>query len=77
LLKQCETHDEFLAAYVGKSEAVFRAYWRSQVFSGQTMLPKTFDSEAAIVDYVAKTAGAIGYISKLTPHAGVIVMAVK
>ena len=36
LLKQCGTHDEFLSAYIGKSEAAFRAYWRSQVFSANS-----------------------------------------
>ena len=29
-------------------------------------MPKMFDSEAALVDYVAATPGAIGYVSKGT-----------
>jgi ABC-type phosphate transport system substrate-binding protein len=40
-------------------------------------MPKSLDSEAAVVDYVAHNPGAIGYISKATPHDGVKVLAVR
>lgn len=76
LLKQGDSHNEFLLLYIGKNEATFRACWRSQVFSGNMMMPKTFDSEKAVVDYVAHTADAIGYISPKTPHDGVKVLSV-
>jgi ABC-type phosphate transport system substrate-binding protein len=77
LLKQGGAHDDFLAAYIGKNDTAFRASWRSLVFSGQATMPKSFDSEAAVVEYVAHTAGAIGYIGKATPHEGVKVLAVR
>ena len=77
LLKQGGAHEEFLAAYIGKNDTAFRASWRSLVFSGQATMPKSFDSEAALVDYVAHNAGAIGYIGKDTPHEGVKVLTVR
>ena len=77
LLKQGGAHDQFLAAYIGKNDTAFRASWRSLVFSGQATMPKSFDSEAALVDYVAHNAGAIGYIGKDTPHEGVKVLTVR
>ena len=77
LLKSGGTHDEFLAAYIGKNDTAFRAGWRSRVFSGQATMPKSLDSEAAVVEFVAHNAGAIGYISKATPHEGVKVLAVR
>jgi len=77
LLKQGGVHDEFLAAYIGKNDSTFRASWRSLVFSGQATMPKSLDSEAAVVEYVAHNAGAIGYIGKATPHEGVKVLAVR
>jgi ABC-type phosphate transport system substrate-binding protein len=77
LLKSGGTHDEFLAAYIGKNDTAFRAGWRSLVFSGQATMPKSLDSEAAVVEFVAHNAGAIGYISKATPHEGVKVLAVR
>ncbi len=76
LLKGGSANDEFLAAYVGKNDAAFRASWRSLVFSGQASMPKSMDTEAAMVDYVIHTAGAIGYIGKATPHEGVKVVAI-
>ena len=77
LLKQGGVHDEFLAAYIGKNDSTFRASWRSLVFSGQATMPKSLDSEAAVVEYVAHNAGAIGYIGKAIPHEGVKVLAVR
>jgi ABC-type phosphate transport system substrate-binding protein len=77
LLKSGSAHDEFLSAYIGKNDTTFRAGWRSLVFSGQATMPKSLDSEAAVVEYVAHNAGVIGYIGKDTPHEGVKVLAVR
>jgi len=77
LLKQGTAHEEFLSAYLGKNDAALRACWRSLVFSGQATLPKTLDSEVAMVDYVAHNPGAIGYVRKESPHEGVKVLEVK
>jgi len=63
-LKSGAANDAFLKKYVGKSDSAFRAGWRSLVFTGQAAMPKAFDSEAALLDYVAATPGAIGYVSK-------------
>ena len=77
LQKQGPAHEAFLADYVGKSDAALSATWRSLVFSGQASMPKSVDSDAAMVEYVAKTPGAIGYIAKTSPHEGVKVLAVQ
>jgi len=77
LLKDGAVHLAMLTLYIGKSDSAFRASWRSIVFSGQGIMPKTFDSESAIVDYVARTPGAIGYIGKSAPHEGVNVLPVR
>ena len=77
LLKGGVANDEFLSAYIGKADAAFRTSWRSLVLSGQTTMPKSLDSDAAVVEFVAHTPGAIGYIAKASPHEGVKVIAVK
>jgi len=77
LLKAGAVHEEFLSSYVGKNDTAFRASWRSLVFSGQATMPKSLESEAAVVEYVAHNAGAVGYISKATPHEGVKVLTVR
>lgn len=76
-LKGGAAHEAFLKAYIGKSDAAFRTGWRSLVFSGQGTLPKSVDSEAAMVDYVAGTPGAIGYVGKEVAHDKVKVLAIK
>ena len=76
LLKAGAAHEAFLQAYIGKNDTAYRAGWRSLVFSGQASMPKSLDSDAAVVEFVAHNAGAIGYISKATPHEGVKVLAV-
>jgi len=77
LLKSGPVSDGFLALYVGKSDSAFRANWRSLLFSGQGVMPRTLDSDAAMVEYVAHTPGAIGYIAKSTPHEGVKALVVR
>jgi len=77
LLKDGPTHDDFLSAYIGKSDSAFRAEWRSLLFSGQAVLPRTMDSDTEMVEYVAHTPGAIGYIAQTSPHPGVKILAVR
>jgi ABC-type phosphate transport system substrate-binding protein len=77
LLKSGAAHEEFLSSYIGKNDTAFRATWRSLVFSGQATMPKSVDSDAAVVEYVAHNTGAVGYISKATPHEGVKVLAIR
>lgn len=77
LLKQGAVNDDFLGLYVGKSDSAFRASWRSILFSGQGVMPKTLETDTAVVEYVAHTPGAIGYIGKATPHEGVKILVVK
>jgi ABC-type phosphate transport system substrate-binding protein len=77
LLKQCALNDEFLRLYIGKSDSGFRAGWRSILFSGQGVMPKTLDSGTAMVWYVAHTPGAIGYIGESTPHTNVKILRVR
>jgi ABC-type phosphate transport system substrate-binding protein len=77
LLKQGLAHDEFLSRYIGKSDSGFRAGWRSILFSGQGIMPRTLDSDAAVVEYVTHTPGAIGYIAGATPHPGVKILVVR
>jgi len=77
LLKAGTAHEEFLQAYIGKNDTAYRAGWRSLVFSGQASMPKSLDSDAAVVEFVAHNSGAIGYIGKATPHEGVKVLSVR
>ena len=67
-LKGGAVHEVFLSNYVGETPDEFRAQWRKAVFTGQGAMPKTFDSETAVIGYVAATPGALGYVSRISPQ---------
>jgi hypothetical protein len=71
ILKGGPVHEVFLKNYCGESPNEFRAQWQKAVFTGQGSMPRAFGSEAAVIDYVAQTPGAVGYVSRLSPHDGV------
>ena len=58
-----DTHDTFLKSFVNKTEAQFNTFWKKQVFTGKGSPPKELNSDQAMVEFVAQTRGAIGYVS--------------
>jgi len=77
LAKSGTAHEEFVKAYLGKSESDLQAYYRSLVFTGKGSMPKMVNSDAEVVAYVAKTKGAIGYVSDGTSADGVKTLVLK
>ena len=71
------THDAFLGAYVGKSSGSYSSYWKRLVFTGKASMPKEFTGDAAVVAFVAKTPGAIGYVDAASVGEGVKRLAVE
>ena len=65
-LKGGPIHEVFLHNHLGEGPEEFRAQWRKAVFTGQGAMPRAFDSEAAIIEYVAATPGALGYVSRMS-----------
>ena len=77
VLKKGPVHEGFLKAYRSKPPGASDAGWRKMVFTRRGSLPKAFDSEEALLGYVAKTPGAIGYVSGTGGHPGVKTLAVN
>jgi ABC-type phosphate transport system substrate-binding protein len=67
-LKGGPAHEVFVEHYLRESPDEFRAQWRKAVFTGQGAMPRVFDSEAALIAYVADTPGAVGYVSRVSPE---------
>ncbi|HLP48391.1 MAG TPA: hypothetical protein VK469_20795 [Candidatus Kapabacteria bacterium] len=63
IMEGSKLHKQFLEEYVNKTPIQFRNYWREKVFTGEGENPKTFKTEQDLIDFVANTRGAIGYIS--------------
>ena len=70
-------HKAFLKEYIGRTNAALMTYYRSLVFTGKASIPRTFSSETALIEYIAKTKGAIGYVSANANTAGVKTVRVR
>jgi hypothetical protein len=62
LARAGSAHDAFLKD-LGKSGSALSTYYRSLVFTGKAGMPKICGSDAEVIAYVAKTKGAVGYVS--------------
>jgi ABC-type phosphate transport system substrate-binding protein len=77
LQKGGAAHEDFLKQYLDKNDSALQTYYRSLVFTGKGSMPKTLGSDAEMVAYVAKTKGAIGYVSAGAATEGVKTLEVK
>jgi ABC-type phosphate transport system substrate-binding protein len=68
ILKGGPVNEVFLKKHLGESPEDFRTQWRKAVFTGQGAMPRAFNTEAALIEYVAATPGAIGYVSHTSPQ---------
>ncbi len=62
LLNVKDVHNEFVTKYIKKTPAQFDNYWRMMIFSGKGIRPQAFNNEQDLIEFVAKTKGAIGYV---------------
>jgi len=74
--KDRQVHAAFLQEYLGMSEDDLQAYYRTLVFTGRGSMPKALGSDAEVVAYVARTRGAVGYVSSAANTEGVKALAI-
>jgi TonB family protein len=74
--KDGRVHAAFLQEYLGMSEDDLQAYYRTLVFTGRGSMPKALGSDAEVVAYVARTRGAVGYVSSAASAEGVKALAI-
>ena len=68
---------EFSERVLQRSMETVRIYWQQRIFSGRDLPPPELASEQAVVEYVARTRGAVGYVSTLAKLDNVKVLDVK
>jgi hypothetical protein len=61
----------FSEGVLKRSVGAVRSYWQQRIFSGRDVPPPELESEDAVVAYVARYPGAIGYVSASAKLAGV------
>lgn len=62
-LKDGDTHISFLKVYIKKRPSQFKAYWNRMLFTGKGIVPRSFNSEKALMEFISENTGYIGYIS--------------
>ena len=62
LTRRFAARPRFTREVLQKTPSQLRAYWNQQIFSGKGVPPPEVDSEAAMVGYVMRTRGAVGYL---------------
>jgi ABC-type phosphate transport system substrate-binding protein len=77
MLKDSTCQESFLNQHIRKTSFQFNNYWKKQIFTGKGQPPRAFDSEQALINYVAQTSGAIGFSCSRPSGAGVKVVAIS
>ena len=67
----------FSASVLKRSVAAVRSYWQQRIFTGRDVPPPELDSDEAVVRYVAKYEGAIGYVAPGAKLADVKVLSLR
>jgi hypothetical protein len=53
----------FSEAVLKRSVAAVKSYWQQAIFSGRDVPPPELDSDQAVIEFVLKHEGAVGYVS--------------
>jgi hypothetical protein len=53
----------FSESVLQRSVAAVKSYWQQRIFSGRELPPPELESDEAVVNYVMKHRGAVGYVS--------------
>ena len=65
----------FVEKILNRKVRQYRAYWKRRLFSGGGTMPKTFHTSTQILEFVAKTPGAIGLVDSSSGGESVRVVA--
>jgi hypothetical protein len=57
------TRRRFSELILQRSVVAVKNYWQQRIFSGRELPPPELDSDEAVVSYVVKHRGAVGYVS--------------
>jgi hypothetical protein len=77
LRPQAAARLRFTERVLKRSIGAVRSYWQQRIFSGRDVPPPELDSDEAVVAFVAKSAGAIGYVSGAAKLQGVRELAIE
>ena len=68
---------EALLRFLGTNAPAFAEMWRRQVFTGKGSMPRSVESEEAVIRFVGARHEAIGYVCWSKPAEGIKVLKVR
>lgn len=71
------TRRRFSETVLNRSVSAVRSYWQQRIFSGRGVPPPELESDQAVLEYVTKHRGAVGYVSPATETKRVKVLRVE
>lgn len=71
LRAESPVRQRFSAEVLKRSVGAVRSYWQQRIFSGRDVPPPELDSEDAVIAFVARFPGAVGYVSRSAKLQGV------
>ena len=77
VLEDDRTLKEFLQAMLGKTPSQFDQHWVRMVTTGKAYMPPAFPDSQQVVDFVAKTPNAIGFVASGQTGDAVKTIAIK
>jgi hypothetical protein len=77
LRPQAVARERFTARVLKRSVGAVRSYWQQRIFSGRDLPPPELDSDDAVLAFVAKSPGAVGYVSGSVKLHGVSELAIQ
>lgn len=76
VLRDGASHDALLKL-LGKSSSQFSTGWKKLIFTGKGAMPEQVDSEDELVEFVARTPGAIAFVDAGKVKDGVKAVSIK
>ena len=67
LLKDFKAYNAFVKKYINRTSDQFKTWWRTRIFSGQAGILQSFNSEKKLMEFIAETKGAIGFVNAQSP----------
>jgi ABC-type phosphate transport system substrate-binding protein len=66
LKSDAATRRRFSEQVLNRSVAAVKSYWQQRIFSGRGVPPPELDSDQAVLAFVTKHRGGVGYVSSAT-----------
>jgi hypothetical protein len=77
MIRESPVRRQFSAEVLRRSVDAVRSYWQQRIFAGRELPPPELDGDEAIVRYVLKERGSVGYVSDAAALSGAKILSVR